>query len=153
MDDESATDTLALLPATEVLPAVVEPRVGGIRKAAVLMAALGSERAAKLMQRMGEQEIESLSMEMASLNSVGPETTEAVFNELAALSGAGEQGTSGGMEYARGVIERALGPERAAEVLSRLTASTETPPSISSSGSRPSAPPRSCAASRRRRSP
>jgi flagellar motor switch protein FliG len=65
---------------------------------------------------------------MASLNSVGPETTEAVFNELAALSGTGEQGASGGMDYARGVIERALGPERAAEVLSRLSASTETPP-------------------------
>jgi flagellar motor switch protein FliG len=129
MDDESATDTLALLPAgTGVVPANVPPRIGGIRKAAVLMAALGSERAAKLMQRMGEEEIESLSMEMASLNSVGPETTEAVFGELAALSSTGEQGASGGMDYARGVIERALGPERAAEVLGRLSASTETPP-------------------------
>ena len=69
---------------------------------------------------MGEDEIESLSMEMASLTSVGPETTESIFAELAALANAGEAGTSGGIEFARGVIERALGPERAAELLGRL---------------------------------
>jgi flagellar motor switch protein FliG len=129
MAGESSADTLPALSAapTEVLPATIEPVVG-VRKAAVLMAALGSERAATLLQRMGEEEIQSLSMEMASLSSVGAETTEAVFNELAALSSSGEQGAAGGMDYARGVIERALGPERAAEVLGRLSASTETPP-------------------------
>jgi flagellar motor switch protein FliG len=129
MAGESPADTLPVLGAgpTEVLPATIAP-VGGIRKAAVLMAALGSERAAKLLQRMGEDEIQSLSMEMAGLNAVGAETTEAVFHELAALSTSGEQGASGGMDYARGVIERALGPERAADVLGRLSASNETPP-------------------------
>ncbi len=60
----------------------------GAQRAAVLMAALGAERAANVMQRMDEDEIESLSMEMARLSSVGAETTESVFSELAAEAGA-----------------------------------------------------------------
>jgi flagellar motor switch protein FliG len=123
------TDTVPALPAapTEVLPATIEP-VPGTRKAAVLMAALGSERAAKVLQRLGEDEIESLSMEMASLSSVGAETTDSIFLELATSTGAGELAVAGGLDFARGVIERALGPERAAEVLGRMSARTETPP-------------------------
>jgi flagellar motor switch protein FliG len=121
-------DTLPALAAAagEHLPATISD-LSGARKAAVLMAALGSERAANVLQRMGEEEIESLSMEMASLSAVGAETTESIFGELAALTKR-ELGASGGMDYARGVIERALGPERAAELLGRLSARTEAPP-------------------------
>ena len=92
------------------------------------MAALGSERAANVLQRLGEDEIESLSMEMARLSSVGAETTDSIFSELAAVAGGGAGGASGGMDFARGVIERALGPERAAELLGRLSARAETRP-------------------------
>jgi flagellar motor switch protein FliG len=90
------------------------------------MAALGSERAANVLQRLGEDEIENLSMEMAGLSAVGPETTDSIFSELAAL--AGREGASGGMDFARGVVERALGPERAGELLGRMAARSETPP-------------------------
>jgi flagellar motor switch protein FliG len=130
MADEPATEVLPALPAAggENLPATTTGHVPGARKAAVLMAALGSERAANILQRLGEAEIESLSMEMASLSSVGAETTESIFTELAALTSAGELGAAGGVDFARGVIERALGPERAAEFLGRLSARTETPP-------------------------
>jgi len=126
--DEPRADVVPALPAAggERLPATTE-QFRGARKAAVLMAALGSERAANVLQRMGEDEIESLSMEMASLSSVGPETTESIFSELALLAGV-ESGVAGGVDFARGVIERALGPERAAEVLGRLSARTERPP-------------------------
>ncbi|MFZ1924903.1 MAG: hypothetical protein WAU42_02050, partial [Solirubrobacteraceae bacterium] len=65
-------------------------RLPGARRAAVLMAALGPERAANVMQRMDEEAIESLSMEMARLSSVGAETTESVFGELAAETGEGQ---------------------------------------------------------------
>jgi flagellar motor switch protein FliG len=104
------------------------PQLSGARKAAVLMAALGSERAANVIQKLGEQEIESLSVEMARLDSVGAETTDSVFNEMAALSATAGNGASGGLEFAREVIERALGPERAVELLGRLSGSSETKP-------------------------
>jgi len=128
MAGESPAEALPALPAppTERLPATLED-LSGARKAAVLMAALGSERAANVLQRMGEDEIESLSMEMAGLSAVGAETTDSIFGELAALAGQ-DQGVAGGLDFARGVIERALGPQRAAEVLGRLSARTERPP-------------------------
>jgi flagellar motor switch protein FliG len=127
MAGESA-ETLPALPAApgEQLPATIDD-LSGARKAAVLMAALGAERAANVLQRLGEEEIEHLSMEMASLNAVPAETTDSIFTELALLSSQ-EAGVAGGMDFARGVIERALGPERAAEVLGRLSARTERPP-------------------------
>ncbi len=128
MPGESSAETLPGLPAGpgENLPARLDD-LSGARTAAVLMAALGAERAANVMQRMGEDEIESLSMEMAALSSVGAETTESVFGELADSAGR-ELGAAGGLDFARGVIERALGPQRAAEVLGRLSARTERPP-------------------------
>jgi flagellar motor switch protein FliG len=122
MAGESPSDTAPALP-----PAEIE-RLPGARKAAVLMAALGSERAANVMQRMEEEEIESLSMEMARLSSVGAETTDSIFSELATLAGAGTSNVSGGLDFARAVIERALGPERAGELLGRLESASETRP-------------------------
>jgi flagellar motor switch protein FliG len=120
------------------LPAVEEPaglpvrtnaRISGRRKAAVLMAALGSERAAAVMQHMREEEIEGLSLEMAKLSTVQEETTETIFNELAALSssdGGGE--VAGGIDFARDVLERALGAERAEELIGRLSTVIEMRP-------------------------
>jgi flagellar motor switch protein FliG len=130
MAEEPSTDIVAALPAAgeRLLPATTAERLPGARKAAVLMAALGSERAANVLQRLGEADIEHLSMEMASLDSVGPETTESIFSELASLTSSQDSGAAGGLDFVRGVIERALGPERAAELLSRLSAPTETPP-------------------------
>ncbi|HSZ15426.1 MAG TPA: flagellar motor switch protein FliG [Solirubrobacteraceae bacterium] len=130
MDGDAPAGTLpALSPAdSDLLPATVSsPDLRGIRKAAMLMTALGSERAANVLQRLGEAEIESLSLEMSTISSVAAETTETIFGELAELAKR-EADVNGGMDFARGVIERALGPERAAELLDRLSAHTEAAP-------------------------
>ncbi len=100
--------------------------VSGARKAAVLMAALGSERAANVIQHLREDEVESVSVEMARLSGVPPETAELVLGEVAAADA--DQRAQGGLDYAREVIERALGPERAAELLWRLSGEEETRP-------------------------
>lgn len=120
------------LPAAEeqgALPLRTVARLAGRRKAAVLMAALGSERAAEVMQHLREEEIESLSLEMAKLGSIEEETTEAILAELAATTrpdGIGD--VAGGIDFAREVLERALGGERAAELLGRLSTVIEMRP-------------------------
>jgi flagellar motor switch protein FliG len=125
--------TIELPPATEealaLLPAHTAARLSGRRKAAVLMAALGSERAAGIMQHMREEDIEGLSLEMAKLSSVEEQTTESIFNELAAIANSeGPTDVSGGIDFARDVLERALGPERAAELIGRLSTVIEMRP-------------------------
>jgi len=128
MADEPAAEVAPSRGQTGTEVAATGEELAGTRKAAVLMAALGSERAANVLQLLGEGEIESLSVEMARLSPVAAETTESVFSELAEGAGEGLSSVAGGMDYARGVIERALGPERAAEVLGRLSAHSEAPP-------------------------
>lgn len=141
MGDQDTPQTPPALPAAEeasnlpvaVAVAVAPPsapspvRLPGQRKAAVLLAALGPSRAANVMQQLGPEEIEALSLEMAKLDPVGAETTDSIFSELAALTNAGS-GAAGGIGYVREVIIKALGPERAAEVLGRLSTRTEQRP-------------------------
>lgn len=111
------------------LPVRTVARLAGRRKAAVLMAALGSERAADVMQHLHEEEIESLSLEMAKMGAVEEQTAEAILGEVAAAAGPdGMGGTSGGIEFAREVLERAVGAERAEELLGRLSTVIEMRP-------------------------
>ncbi|MGA2164009.1 MAG: flagellar motor switch protein FliG [Solirubrobacteraceae bacterium] len=106
-----------------LLPAV---RLGGRRKAAVLMAALGAERAAEVIQHLRQEEIESLSLEMTKLGAIEEQITEAILSELAAAAGTDSLGdVEGGTEFAREVLERALGPERAEELLARLASAND----------------------------
>jgi len=122
-------EVLPALPAgaTQTGMAVGPPRISGARKAAVLMAALGPERAASLIQLLGEEEIESLSREMARLHNVAAETTESIFTELTAGAGQLPGAVAGGLEFAHEVIERALGAERAADILGLLSNNESRP--------------------------
>ncbi len=111
------------------LPVRTVSRLAGRRKAAVLMAALGPERAAEIIQHLREEEIEGLSLEMAKMGSVEEETTEAILGELAdATRAEGVGDVAGGIEFAREVLERALGAERAEELLGRLSTVIESRP-------------------------
>ena len=103
------------------LPMHTAQRLAGRRKAAVLMAALGPERAAEVMQHLREEEIETLSLEMVKMGSIEEETTEAILGELMAISADGLGDVAGGIEFAREVLERALGAERAEELIGRLS--------------------------------
>ena len=102
--------------------------IGGARKAAILMAALGPERAAGVLRQLGEQEIESVSLELAKLSAIAAETTESVLGELATLVDGAGASAHGGVELARAVVERALDPERAAELLARLSTVSRSRP-------------------------
>jgi flagellar motor switch protein FliG len=118
------------LPPIQEAPALLAhtpERMSGRRKAAVLIATLGAERAASVIQHMAEDEVEALSLEMAKLEAVGERTAESIMAELAALT---EEhiAVSGGLELTREVLERALGAERAEELLGRLSSVTEMRP-------------------------
>ncbi len=93
----------------------------GRRKAAVLLVALGPEKAAAVLQHMDDVEVEQLSAEMAHLRQVPPETTQMVFDELVERVTASEQSSLGGTDFTREVLERRFGAQRAKEMLDELT--------------------------------
>src|SRR5271168_196112 len=105
-----------------------EQQVKGRKKAAVLLVALGTERASEVFKHLHFDEIESLSLEMAKLQHIDPTVTAKVMEELAATVAAYESLAAGGVDYARDVLERAIGSERAAEIIGRLSSVIEMRP-------------------------
>jgi len=102
--------------------------IKGRKKAAVLLVSLGPDRAAEVFKHLRDDEIETLSLEMAKLQRVDPFTQATVLEELAATVEAYDSLLAGGVDYAREVLERALGPERALEIIGRLSSVIEMRP-------------------------
>ncbi|MCL6548682.1 MAG: flagellar motor switch protein FliG [Alicyclobacillus sp.] len=102
--------------------------MSGRQKAAVLLISLGPEVAAKVYQQLSQEEVEQLTLEIANVRSVDLEQREQVLREFREIAVAKEYIASGGIEYAREVLEHALGPERASMVLAKLTSSLQVRP-------------------------
>ncbi|MDI6870347.1 MAG: flagellar motor switch protein FliG [Bacillota bacterium] len=100
----------------------------GKQKAAILLISLGPELSAKVFKHLREEEIEDLTLEIANLRKVEPELKERVVEEFRELFMAQEYIAQGGIEYAREILDRALGPHRAGDIIARLTASLQIRP-------------------------
>ncbi len=100
----------------------------GRTKAAIFLACLGPQVASKVMSKLSEEEIEQLTLDLSSLGSVEPEVRESIIEEFHQMYVANRYVTAGGIEYARHVLETALGPERALEILTRLQSSLQEVP-------------------------
>lgn len=98
------------------------------RKAAILLMALGSELSSRVLQHLPEGEIEKVALEIATLGTVPAEVRDAVLQEFEQHLQADAYITQGGVQYAQALLERALGPQRARELVERLTASLQVRP-------------------------
>ena len=94
--------------------------LSGQRKAAILLVSLGAEISAEIFKSMNDEEIESLTTEISRLGNVSAGTKGAVLEEFHQISVAQEYITQGGVSYAAEILERALGPRRAKEIMDRL---------------------------------
>ena len=105
-----------------------EERITGLQKAAILLIALGPERSAGVFKHLKEEEIEELTLEIANTRSVTPQVKEMVINEFYEVCLAQQYIAEGGISYAKELLEKALGPEKALDVISKLTASLQVKP-------------------------
>jgi flagellar motor switch protein FliG len=103
-------------------------KLSGRKKAAVLLVTLGSERASEVFKHLNFDEIEALSLEMAKISQIDPSVTDKVLDELAATVQAYDSLAAGGVDFARETLERALGQDRAAEIIGRLSSVIEMRP-------------------------
>ena len=100
----------------------------GIQKAAILLIALGPEKSALVFKHLNEEEIEDLTLEIANTKSVTPKIKEKVINEFYEVCLAQQYIAEGGIGYAKELLEKALGTEKAMDVIGRLTASLQVKP-------------------------
>ncbi|MDR0949057.1 MAG: flagellar motor switch protein FliG [Lachnospiraceae bacterium] len=105
-----------------------ENKATGLQKAAVLMISLGPERSAGVFKHLKEDEIEELTLEIANTRSVTPKAKEDVLNEFYEICLAQQYIAEGGINYARDLLEKALGKEKALMVIGKLTASLQVKP-------------------------
>jgi len=107
----------------------------GVKKAAILMVVLGAKKAADLVSRSGLSpgDIERLAAEIADIADVTPDIRGAVVAEFTRLLEGGEE-TVGGLAVARQTIALLLGPEKAADLLSRLESRGSETPFLSLAG-------------------
>lgn len=94
--------------------------LNGRQKVAILLMALGEEASSEVTKHLNPDEVEAISFEIARMDRVDAATVEAVLNEWQHTEVAALSLASGGVDYARKVLEKALGPQKAAVILRRI---------------------------------
>ena len=105
-----------------------EGEIKGLQRAAILLISLGPERSAGIFKHLKEEEIEELTLEIANTRSVTPQVKEEVINEFYEVCLAQQYIAEGGIGYAKDLLEKALGAEKAMDVIGKLTASLQVKP-------------------------
>ena len=106
----------------------VDNRLNSKEKAAVLLICLGEDHAAQIYKHLGEDEIEQLTLSLSAVHRVSPQMKEDVLEEFYEICLAQEYISEGGIGYARTVLEKALGENRADELINRLTSTLQVRP-------------------------
>jgi len=94
----------------------------GLQKTAIVVIALGKDAAADLFKHFRDPDIERLAVEIAKLKDIPSNVVEAVIEEFYQMIMAQEYISQGGMDYAKTVLETALGKPKASEIVSRVEA-------------------------------
>lgn len=100
----------------------------GVQKAAVLLIALGPEKSSEIFKHLREDEIEQLTLEIANTRGVSSQVKEEILNEFYQICLAQQYIAEGGINYAKELLEKALGTEKAMEVIGKLTSSLQVRP-------------------------
>jgi flagellar motor switch protein FliG len=102
--------------------------VEGRKKAAILCVSLGVDAAAQVLRHVPPDMLEPLVVEMARTTDVDQQMVNDVLGELVEMSYARGYLAEGGATFAREALERAVGPGRAGDIFSRLSAAIEATP-------------------------
>ena len=105
-----------------------EDQLSGVQKAAILLISLGPEKSANVFKHLKEDEIETLTLEIANTRNVPPDIKEKVLEEFYEICLAQQYIAEGGIGYAKELLDKALGEDRAKDVIGRLTASLQVRP-------------------------
>lgn len=110
------------------MPRYADEKISGLQKASILLIALGPEKSATIFKHLKEEEIEELTLEIANTRSITPQVKDEVIDEFYQVCLAQQYIAEGGIGYAKELLEKALGSEKAMDVIGKLTASLQVKP-------------------------
>ncbi|MCL2762276.1 MAG: flagellar motor switch protein FliG [Treponema sp.] len=100
----------------------------GRQKAAIFLVTIGSELSAEIFKYLREDEIETLTFEIARLETIDAEQKDMILQEFQELMMANQFISTGGIDYARELLEKSLGSQKAIDIINRLTSSLQVRP-------------------------
>ncbi|MCH7783623.1 flagellar motor switch protein FliG, partial [candidate division KSB1 bacterium] len=103
-------------------PTLTIENLSGRQKASILIIAVGSEAASQIFKHLKDKDVERLAVEISQMKDVPSTIMEAVIEEFYQMIMAQEYISQGGIEYAKGVLEKALGPRKSHEILAKIEA-------------------------------
>jgi len=101
-------------------------KLSGTQKAAVLMVTLGDDVASNIFKYLEEDEIQAISKEIALTKHVTPEIADEIMEEFHTMTLAKSYISQGGIEYAKKLLIKSVGPEAARKIIDRLTKALES---------------------------
>lgn len=93
-----------------------------------MLITLGPEVSAQIFKHLRDEEIEQLTLEIANVRKVDSSEKDMIMAEFHQICLAQEYISQGGINYAREILEKALGSSKALEVINRLTATLQVRP-------------------------
>lgn len=103
-------------------------QLSGKEKAAIFLITIGPEKSAKIFKHLNEEEIEELTLQIANMKTVSSKEKEKILEDFYQLAVAQEYIAEGGINYAKEILEKALGKDMAIEIINRLTSSLQVRP-------------------------
>lgn len=108
------------------MPARTQKKLTASSKAAAVVVALGAEQASEVYKYLREEEVEKLSLEVAKLEHLSPDSMQEIIDDFYGLCVTQKVISEGGVSYAKDVLEKAFGPQLATSYMDRVTKSLQT---------------------------
>ncbi len=106
--------------AKELVGENMQRRIIGVKKAAILLIALGPEISSQILKLLPDNLIQKVTYEIANIDYVEPEDKQEVIGEFIEMASAREYVLDGGIDYAKDLLNKALGTQRAKEIIDML---------------------------------
>ncbi len=90
------------------------------QKLAALLIILGPDSAAQILKGLDEREIQQVTAEMANIPSIDQQLQREILGEFSVMAVEGVAAIRGGVDYARSALEKAIGANKAAELIGRI---------------------------------
>lgn len=102
--------------------------LNGKEKAAILLISLGPDVSSDIFKHLDDEEVEKLTLEIANLNKIDPDLKKKIQKEFLELQRANDYINSGGINYAKKILEKSFGKEKTKSIINRLTATLQVRP-------------------------
>lgn len=99
--------------------------LNGLRKAAIFLVAVGDEVAKKILQNLGEADVQRLTEEIAELRHIPPELSLSVVEEFHEMVATQQYMVHGGLDYAARLLVESFGKQRAEDLLALVRRAQE----------------------------